>query len=44
MKDFDKMLAKFNFLRFFITSDTDNVSRAQKNCLLLIRNIQWRTH
>lgn len=32
MKEFDKMLAKFNFLRFFMTSGSDNVIRAQKNC------------
>lgn len=43
MKDFDKMLAKFNFLRFFITAGSDNVIRAHKNCQLLIKGIRWRT-
>lgn len=43
MKDFDKMLSKFNFIRFFTTSGVNNALRSQKNCESFIKKLRWRT-
>ncbi len=43
MRDFDKMLSKFNFLRFFTACSFSSSTRNQKNCEALIKKIKWRT-
>jgi hypothetical protein len=43
MKDFDKMLSKFNFLRFFMACGFSSLTRNQKNCEAFIKKMKWRT-
>lgn len=43
MMDFDRMLSKFNFMRFFMASTVLDGQRNQKNCESFIKKLKWRT-